>query len=362
MSNKKTDASNRVRPAEKSIFFELTRPFYEPNNGATPWFTCIGLGSKPQLNLRYMIDTGTKNSWITSKFCETEACSTHRKFDPSQSSTYQKTGKPENIDFGAWGSMEVQPSKDVMHLPDLSAPLEIDFDLATKYSGDQFSELISDGGVAIPCHIPEGPNSTLLLNDLSQKGLIDAAVASFWYNPDTLKGEVQFGGLDKSRFKAHTLNKIPLMDFPEDLECWIVNLDEMNGLLTDGTEQNILSNVAFALDTGSSRFKGDPKFIAAAKTLITNNGELPEVIKSPQKVSDYPYPTLELVLNGRSYKIKPEHYFIKSSDTHCELAFADLADCENEFLVGTTFLQHVYSSFDFENRCIYIAEPILENH
>lgn len=162
--------------------------------------------------------------------------------------------------------MTVTPVKDLITLPGNADAVEIAFDMATNYTGSQFQELICDGGIGIPCHIPAGPNSTLILNLLSKKGLIPATIASFWYDRETLKGEVQFGGVNINKFKKDTFNVIELMDFPPDQECWIVKLDSLNGLFADGSTRNILTNVAFALDTGSSQFKGDPKFINAAKS------------------------------------------------------------------------------------------------
>lgn len=347
----------KASPVKGVLSFELQRPYYEPDNGATSWYAEIGLGTPVQSNLRFMIDTGTKNTWITSDLCSTSACEPHRKFDPASSSSYQKAGVPETINFGAWGSMAITPSKDIIALPDIEDTLEVVFDMATNYTGSQFQELICDGGIGIPCHIPTGTNSTLILNLLKEKGLIGRTIASFWYDRETLKGEAQFGGVDNKRFKMDTVNVVDLINFPTDLECWIVNLDSMNGLFADGSTKNMLKNVAFALDTGSSQFKGDPKFIDAAKKVITNNGQYPEIITSPERVQDHPYPVVELVINGVSYKLPPEKYFIQVSETEWHLAFHFLAGCENELLVGTTFLESVYSAFDFDNRCILLAEP-----
>jgi hypothetical protein len=47
------------------------------NNGATPWISNIGLGS-PAQPLRFMIDTGTMNTWITAAECDTDACLIHK--------------------------------------------------------------------------------------------------------------------------------------------------------------------------------------------------------------------------------------------------------------------------------------------
>ena len=344
--------------ADDIICFSLQRPVYEPDNGATPWYTeDIGLGTPPQQKLRFMIDTGTKNTWVTSNLCTTDACKPHNKFDPAASTTWQNDGASESIDFGAWGSMTVTPSKDLLSLPGKD-PLDVEFDMSTNYTGSQFQELIPDGGIGIPSHIPTAsPTSTLVLNLLKQKGIIEYTVASFWYNRKDLKGEVIFGGVDLSKIDPATINVLNMIDFPSDLECWLINLDSMNGLFPDGSTQNMLTNVAFALDTGSSQFKGDPKFIDACKKVITNNGQYPEKIKAPASVKDYPYPVLELVMNGVSYKLPPEKYFISVSETEWHLAFHFLADCENEFLVGTTFLETICTTFDFDNNCIILAEP-----
>ena len=339
------------------ISFALQRPFFEPDNGATSWYAEICLGTPAQHKLRFMIDTGTKNTWVTSNLCSTDACVPHNKFDPVSSSTYKNDGPPESINFGAWGVMTITPSKDVIALPGITDPLELEFDMSTYYIGSQFQQLISDGGIGIPANLPVGHNSTLLLNLLKQKGLIDPAIASFYYDRKALKGQTIFGGVDISKLKPETINKVDLINFPGDLECWLVNLESMNAVFADRSKKKILQNVAFALDTGSSQFKGDPKFIDAAKKVITNNGKYPEIIKAPASIRDYPYPVLELVMNGVSYHLPPEKYFINVTETEWHLAFHYLDDCENEFLVGTTFLENLYTVFDFDNRCIILAEP-----
>ncbi len=344
-------------PAENCIRFSLQRPQYEPDNGATSWYTeDIGLGTVAQRNIRFMIDTGTKNSWVTSDLCTTDACKLHYKFNPAASTSYLADGDAESIDFGAWGSMTVIPSKDLITLPG-KEPLEVEFDMSTNYTGSQFQELIADGGIGIPSHLPTvTPNSTEILNLLKREGIIKYTIASFWYNRANLTGEVIFGGMN-SRIDPGTVNVVNLIDFPSDLECWLVNLESFSAVFPDGSTRLMLSNVAFALDTGSSQFKGDPKFIDACKKVITNNGAYPEKIVSPAALKDYPYPLLELVMNGITYQLPPERYFIQVTENEWHLAFHFLADCEDELLVGTTFLETICCTFDFDNRCIILAQP-----
>ncbi len=349
---------DKANARNEGVRFELVRPALEPDNGATSWYAEIGLGTPPQAHLRFMIDTGTKNTWITSTLCTTQACARHNKFNPEDSSTYEKAGSSQTISFGAWGSMDITPSTDMISLPGLANELPINFDLSTKFDGPQFEQLICDGGIGIPQQMPAGEHSTEILNALSRNGAIAAPIVSFWYDRANLKGTATMGAVNFTKFKPETINTIPMIDFPADTECWLVNLETMSGLFADGSEKNMLTNVAFALDTGSSRFKGDEKFIAAAVKVITNDGAYPQKINSTQRISDYPYPTLKLVMNGVTYLLPPEKYFIQDTPDQRVLAFLMLDDMDNEFLVGTTFLESVYSVFDFENRCITLAEPV----
>lgn len=343
---------------DQCILLLLERPEFEPDNGATSWYTKdIGIGTPAQNQCKFMIDTGTKNTWVSSSACTTEACKPHEKFDAQKSSSYSYNLPASKIDFGAWGSMSVLFSSDYFHLPN-QKKIKVNFDVSIEYNGEQFKELIPDAGIGIPAHFPSAnPSSTLLLNTLKENGDIPNNIISFWYNRSTLKGEVLMGGIDFSKIDPSTLNIISLIEFPSDQECWLINLQSLDGIFPDGETENILSNVAFALDTGSSQFKGDADFINHCKSIITSNGQFPEKIISPARIQDYDYPTLHLTINGVIYPLYPEQYFIQISPTEWHLAFQFLADCENEFLVGTTFLETVYSTFDFDNKYIILASP-----
>ena len=348
-----------LKVKQSVVSFDLRRPLYEPNNGATSWYAEIPLGTPPQEPLRFMIDTGTANTWITSALCTTSACAPHRKFNPRTSNSYQQTGPKKDISFGTWGTMTVLPSLDFITLNGLPQSMPIQFYISTSYNGQQFQELICDGGIGIPANVPEGNHSTEILNVLKEEGLIEYAIASFYYDRATRTGQALFGAIDRTKFDPNTVNILPINDnFANDKECWLVNLESMSGVFGNGSKETMMTDVVFALDTGSSRFKGGHKFINAAKATITNNGQYPESIKSPDQISDYPYPDLELVFNNRPYIIPPEKYFIQVSENEWELAFAFMEDMEDEFLVGTTFLESVYSIFDYDNRCIILAEPL----
>lgn len=91
---------NKTTDINTLLTFTLQRPVYEPDNGATSWYANIGLGTPPQTNLRFMIDTGTKNTWITSNLCNSSACAPHRKFDPAVSGSFKKMGARRPLILG----------------------------------------------------------------------------------------------------------------------------------------------------------------------------------------------------------------------------------------------------------------------
>jgi hypothetical protein len=75
-----TSNKNHPKPPHldtvNSVIFNLSMGKFN-NNGATPWISNIGLGS-PAQPLRFMIDTGTMNTWITAAECDTDACLIHK--------------------------------------------------------------------------------------------------------------------------------------------------------------------------------------------------------------------------------------------------------------------------------------------
>jgi len=84
------------------------------DNGATPWYTVLRLGSERQ-ELKFAIDTGTTHSWVTSIQCTTQACLNHRRFDFRSSTSFKQLTSPyspDEISFGPWGTMQVTLGSD----------------------------------------------------------------------------------------------------------------------------------------------------------------------------------------------------------------------------------------------------------
>jgi len=331
------------------------------DNGATPWYAEIGLGTPPQ-KLKYMLDTGTTNLWVTSTLCDTDACTVHSRFDSDASESCKILGDPTNptaISFGPWGTMDMVLARDVLELDgETSPPLSIDvtLSLATRYEGSQFKSLACDGGLPLGSTPTSDAAHTQIVPELILAGEIEAPVVSFWFDPESEKGVCMLGGLDDRKYEASTLNIVETTPMNEYSDLWIVPVARY----TVGAE-TILTDVPLALDTGSSRFKGDPELIDELRSAITDNGRLPDTVHGENPNLDA-YPTLELEIGGEPYTLEPSEYFLEVSPGERKLGFHEMEGLNGILLVGSLLLDHHYSVFYFETdtpgtQAIGLAKP-----
>ncbi|GAB3027928.1 hypothetical protein GCM10027285_07660 [Oleiagrimonas citrea] len=342
------DAGVIARPDTPRVRFPLRRGAIT-DNGATPWTCTLGLGN-PAQPLRFMLDTGTLNTWVTSSACTTHACRAHRAFDSAASSTFRASGdSPKSVDFGPWGTMQVELGYDICHLQrDVggqvrTTPLDepISFYLATDYNGVQFAMLDSDGGLAIPA-VPSAQPSALL-EQLTRQGLIDHAIATFDVDPLHGRGQCTMGAIDLHRFDPGSLNVLPVQPLEGDLAyLWNVPMQALrcgSGVVAEDS--------ALVLDTGSSRFKGGAAVIARFQNAITDGGKRPLTVHDATALAAYP--DIEVELNSTVYTLTPPQYFQRLGAHRWEAGVHVLEGLPDEMLVvGSVFLDWVYSIFWYQ--------------
>uniref|UniRef100_A0A8B9JXJ6 pepsin A n=1 Tax=Astyanax mexicanus TaxID=7994 RepID=A0A8B9JXJ6_ASTMX len=73
------------------------------NDADMSYYGVISIGTPPQ-SFVVIFDTGSSNLWVPSIYCGSTACTSHHKFNPSLSSTYQSNNQPLSIQYGT-GSM-----------------------------------------------------------------------------------------------------------------------------------------------------------------------------------------------------------------------------------------------------------------
>lgn len=327
------------------------------DNGATPWVAQIGIGTPAQA-LSVMIDTGTDNTWITSDACTTKACQAHGRFDADKSGSYQLIdGTVTEKSFGPWGTMKVIVGADIWQFEGGATSEAMNFELSVYYEGRQFLNLDADGGIAIP-----GPywhtsdqNTESLLIQLLKDGKLNYGIASFWTDPQSGEGGCLFGGVDPTRYNPRTLQWIRLQnDYESELNyLWQIPLES---LTFDG--QSTSANItAFVLDTGSSYFKGPADLINTLRNEATRGGTLPCFVTDASQLSQYPMMTL--TIGAQTYTLSPQQYFIQTGVSFWELGIQVLDGMpEGMLLVGSVFLDTVYSIFNLQDKCIGLADRV----
>ncbi len=345
------------------VNFQLVRGAIS-DNGATPWTATLGLGTPPQ-KLRFMLDTGTVNTWITASACSSDACKLHRAFNPELSSSFRPGEQaPTSVSFGPWGSMGVVLGNDVCHLAcshngkekTIATNEPISLYLSVSYDGPQFAALDCDGGLAIPSVPCDQPSA--LLEQLKRQKIIQHAVASFYFDPTRGTGSCVMGAADKNLFDSNTLNILPLLPLGGELNyLWNLRLDRLaTGSIT------VVDSGDLVLDTGSSRFKGGCAVIGRMINAITDQGKRPAQVYDPTELQSYP--DIELTLGGRIYTLSPQQYFQHIAPSTWELGVHYLEGLPDELLlVGSLFLDTVYSIFFYETenagqKAVGLAQPV----
>lgn len=246
------------------------------NNGATQWYAEIPIGAAGQ-TMKMALDTGGNFIWMTSTLCGSHGCRHYGEgqFNPAASNSFRWVNQAQqSVSFGPWGTMTVELGQDYVGMPDSTSSLVNNpytpFYLSVAYSGDQFVQLDWDGGLGLPSGSAYAdPNTPPMFATLLDMGLIDPAMPymSFVSDRDTGQGLAWLGGYDTSAFDAASgifMRWSPYTAFEGVEYIWTTSLAQMRV-----GDQLVASNVLFALDSGSSQFKGDDQIMKTTLELVS---------------------------------------------------------------------------------------------
>ena len=331
------------------LVFDMQRGPFQ-NNGATPWYSPLALGT-PGQPLKLAIDTGTNITWTTSTLCPADRCQHFGggRFDYQASSTFAFTDCLQRpYSFGPWGTMQVETGTDVLALPQ-GASIALNLFLAADYSGDQFRQLDWDGGIGLPSSSAyvEGRSSFLFL-ELIHSGHIDPMqpYVCFDWNPTTQRGTCQMGAIDQRKTQGPHLflpwsayNKIPGVEY-----LWAANLSTYTV-----AGETLATDIIFALDSGSSRFKGDATLMNQTLKRIAQGGN-PEVVLG--------FADGEITLGADVYNVLIEEGADKGQ-TIPQFAPLELKDL---VLVGSVMMEHCYTVHEYRvvqcSPTVYSLAPV----
>ncbi len=306
------------------------------NNGAAPWYVTLLLGT-PGQPLKLSIDTGTNITWATSTLCPTDQCKHFggRRFDYKASKTFAFADCLQRpYSFGPWGTMQVEAGTDLLAMPN-GALLPTNLLLAANYSGDQFRQLDWDGGIGLPASSAyvEG-RSSFVLQELVHSGHIDPRQPFVCFDWDAKKhsGTCTMGAIDKAKTQgAHLFLPWSVYSKTPGLEyIWATDLSAYS---VGG--KTLATQLKFALDSGSSQFKGDDQLMRQTLQLIARGGHPDIVLK---------FADGEVTLGANLYNVLIEQGPQKGQTIpqFCPLGLADL------ILVGSLIMEHCYTVYEYQ--------------
>lgn len=317
---------------------ELTRGPYQ-NNGATPWFSHVPIGTTGQF-MKMAFDTGSNFMWVTSTLCAENgnAC---QHYGNSQFNYHASTSftwvdqNVQTVDFGPWGSMVVKTGSDVVGFDGLESGTT--FYLSENYSGEQFQQLDWDGGIGLPSGTAYAkPGVSFVVGDLFNAAAVDSnfPYVCFDVDIDMRRGSCILGGYDLSQCVRDEYIYFPWTSYdpyPPVNYMWNSAVASI-----DVAMEKIATNQYFCLDTGSSRFKGDPLIV--------------DPILEKLAASNYT-DSVELTFAGGTITVPPSVYMqhIEAGPDKGKVLpqFESMPGLDQQLLAGSVLMDHLYTIFGY---------------
>ncbi|MCP4324298.1 MAG: A1 family peptidase [Alteromonadales bacterium] len=331
------------------------------SNGASPWFTYMGIGT-PEQEMKFSLDTGSNFVWVTSTLCTPQpkpepnpfhkpAVCVHdgeTQFDPTKGGfkwipPYPEAGA-KKVDFGPWGAMDVKLGESIFNFNN-GVKTNSSIYLSTEYQGIEFEELDWDGGIGMPAGSEfMDKDVSFIFKDLMDEGVIDPnkPYLTFETNQQTKKGTASMGQLNTDYSDELSYVFLPWVKYTDDSAyLWSTSLTSMK--VGSETVTDKATNVIFALDSGSSEFKGDVAIMRKTKRITAATNETVEIVFSGQ--SNVAGSSGVLKIPSNIYNVEIEEGQGKGTISP---QFNGLEGAGNLVLVGSVLMDHLYTVYEYE--------------
>lgn len=314
---------------------------------ASEYYGKISIGSPPQEFL-VVFDTGSGNLLLPSSQCTDAACTSHKRYDASKSSTaieiafadepdktVDKGGDRDvvTITFGT-GEMSGVFIKDNICIGDICA--HGDFVAVTEESDEPFSLVPFDGilGLSLP-QMSEGSHFNVLDCFIRERALNKNVFSVFFGADDKESSEITFGAWRPERM-ASELFWVPVTT----PGYWQVAIADIS---IDNKRQNLCKGgCQVAVDSGTSLMAGPTETI----------NQLIETLNVASDCSNYNrLPRLGFLVGDHILNLEPAEYVDKGEDG-CSVALMalDIPPPKGPlFIFGDPFLRKFYTVYDREN-------------
>ncbi|XP_063300440.1 gastricsin-like [Pelobates fuscus] len=323
---------------------------YEPMYMDTYYYGEISIGTPPQ-NFLVLFDTGSSNLWVPSTNCQSQACTNHNMFNPSQSSTYTSNGQQFTMSYGS-GSVSGVFGYDTVAVQGLSLTNQ-EFGLTYSESGSSFYYSKFDGifGMAYPAMSAGG--ATTAMQGMLQQNLLNNPIFSVYMSSTEggSGGEVIFGGVDNSLYSGQ------IMWAPVTQEVyWQIGIDafSVNGQATGWCSQGCQAIV----DTGTSPLTVPQQYMGTFLNYLgAQQGQNGEFLVNCNNVQNLP--SISFTINGVQFPIPPSGYILQNNG-YCtvgvEVTYLPSQNGQPLWILGDVFLRQYYSVYDMSNNRVGFAQ------
>lgn len=342
--------THKYDPARKYRFGDFGVDYEPMAYMDAAYFGEISLGTPPQ-NFLVLFDTGSSNLWVPSVYCQSQACTGHNRFNPSQSSTYSTNGQTFSLQYGS-GSLTGFFGYDTMTVQNIQVPNQ-EFGLSENEPGTNFVYAQFDGimGMAYPA-LSEG-GATTALQGMLQEGALSSPVFSFYLSNQQGSqdgGALIFGGVDSSLYQG----QIYWAPVTQEL-YWQIGVEEflINGQASGWCSQGCQAIV----DTGTSLLTVPQQYMGALlQATGAQQDQYGQFVVSCNSIQDLP--TFSFIINGVQFPLPPSSYILNDNG-YCTLGveptYLPSPNGQPLWILGDVFLRAYYSVYDMGNNRVGFA-------
>ncbi|KAM4796922.1 gastricsin-like [Rhinophrynus dorsalis] len=310
----------------------------------------ISIGTPPQ-NFLVLFDTGSSNLWVASTYCQSQACTNHPLFNPSQSSTYTSNQQQFSLQYGT-GSLTGILGYDTVTIQNVAITQQ-EFGLSVTEPGTNFVYAQFDGilGLAYPSIAVEG--ATTVMQGMLQQNLLNQPLFAFYLSSQENSqngGEVAFGGVDQNYYSGQ------IYWTPVTSESyWQIGIQgfSINGQASGWCSQGCQGIV----DTGTSLLTAPQQVFSSLMQSIgaqeDQNGQYEVNCDNIQNL-----PTISFTISGTSFPLPPSAYILQQNGYCIVGIMPTYLPSENGqplWILGDVFLRQYYSIYDLGNNQVGFA-------
>lgn len=316
----------------------------------TAYYGKIEVGT-PRQTFTVVFDTGSGNLMLSSTYCQSRACTMHKRFDRKASATAEdieadgspsRKGAPRDQITVTFGTGEISGVflQDDVCIGNLCT--NVRFVGATDETDEPFTSFNFDGvlGLALP-QMSQGPEFSVMDHLVSSKALKQPLFSVFLSDSELESSEITFGDL-KDEHMASSMFWQPVS---RSTGYWQVQIADIT---INNKRQSLCNNCQVAVDTGTSQLAGPTDVIK----------DLSNRLNVKSDCSNYHnLPDLGFVIGGNVLNLKPQDYVDKSGEG-CEVSLMPLDVPPPNgplFIFGDPFLRKYYTAYDRANNRVGFA-------